>query len=215
MFVRNSNIINSFILGLIIVTSFTGCAGLFNYDAGLQDETPSDQATEKTAELTDEELNKYNEEWEDIKLKVERLVKIEDDLALIMQEVGKSSDLKNMPPEYGNKTATDFIEAEYDDAELPVESLNMEPKRQYYAANLGLFLRKDNAKMGWKMLQHRYPKIFNQLTPLVKEIKRSDQVIYSLIVGPFDDLETSNLVCNIFVQYKYKCEPTEYNGEEI
>jgi hypothetical protein len=212
MVIRTSNVRNSYILGLIIITSFTGCAGLFDNGGG--------HPVEQPAEVGIDELNQYLKDWEETKLKVDRLVKIEDDLALIVQEVSKSSKLKNMPPEYSNKKITDFIEAEYenvdsDGVDLPEDSLNLGSKRQYYAAHLGLFLRKDNARIGWEILQRRYPKIFDQLTPLVKEIKRSDQIIYSLRVGPFDDLETSNLLCDIFVKYKYRCESTEFNGEAI
>jgi hypothetical protein len=175
---------------------------------------------EQPVQLSNEDFNQYIKSWSDTKLKVDRLVEIEDDLALIIQEVSKSSKLQEMPPKYSNQKVTDFIEAEYeeneqDGAKSPEVVSNVDSKRQYYAAHLGLFLRKDNAKIGWGVLQHRYPKIFNQLTPLVKEIDRSNQVLYSLRVGPFEDFETSNLVCNIFVKYKYRCKPTQFIGDEI
>jgi len=196
------------ILGLFLILSITSCAGLF------------DNEVEQPVKLSHEEFNQYIKHWEETKIKVDRLVEIEDDLALIIQEVGKSSKLKDLPPEYSNFKVTDFIEAEYEKSELhgvksPEVGLNMPSKRQFYAAHLGLFLRKDNAIMGWKTLQQRFPKIFNQLTPLVKEIKRSDQVLYSLRAGPFDDVETSNLVCDVFIKYQYKCKSAEFEGDAI
>jgi hypothetical protein len=197
MIVHTLSVRNCFILGLVLMYCFSGCSSLFQGEP------------EQPAEPTFDELNQYISDWNETKLKVDRLSAIEDDLMLIIKEVGKSSRLKNMPPEYSNKQITDYIEAEYDSNDV------ISPNRQYYAAHLGLFLRKDSAIVGWDTLRTRHPKIFNRLSPLVKVIKRSDQLLYSLRVGPFDDIETINLVCDVFVKYKYKCESAKFEGDAI
>lgn len=215
---------------LLLLGTLSGCSVFDGNSVNSVNSVDSVDSEErlKTTELNYDEINQYVKEWEDAKPKVERLSLLEHDLALIIEEVGKLSKLNNLPPEYADQQVTDIIEAEYDNFDT-VDSIantvhspsqsngatNVDARRQVYAAHLAFFLKEDSAQVGWNVLKKRYPEILNNLTPVVKEVIRNQQTIFSLRVGPFDKEVGAKVVCYILSHYKYKCEPTDYSGNTI
>ena len=207
-----------FTLTLMLLSTLSGCS-VFDENNVNSDGGP------QPAELNYDEINQYLKESEDAKPKVERLSLLQDDLALIIKEVGKLSNLKSVPPQYGNQQVTDLIEAADDDfdavdstaiiAPLPKEATSVDAIRQNHAAHLAFFLKEDSAQVGWSILKKRYPEILNNLTPVVKKVVRNQQTIYSLRVGPFDKEVGAKVICYIFSHYKYKCKPTDFSGNTI
>lgn len=175
--------------------------------------------------LNHRQINQYVKEWKDAKPKVERLTALEQDLALIIKEVGKLSTIKGLPPQYANQQLTDIVRDEYNidnsvvsagkQSLLPSKAKNDKPQRQLYAAHLALFLQEDSARIGWSVISQRYPEILNGLTPVVKKVNRNKQTIYSLRVGPFSERDTADSICNILSRYKYRCEATIFSGNPI
>jgi len=200
----------SFSVGICLLAALSSC-GVFDGNKLTQDNI------KETEELNYNEINQYVNEWKDAKPGLQRLTELENDLALIIKEVSKSSTLKNLPQQYSDKQITDLVQAEYGNMEASSQPVLIEDgkERQYFAAQLALFLREDSARVGWTRLLNKYPNILSGLTPLVEKSVGQHQSLYSLRVGPFTKEETAALLCSIFNQYKFKCRTTPFAGYQI
>ena len=196
----------SFSLKLILLGTLSGCS-IYDENYMMRVATPPNY----------DEINQYVKEWNEAKPTVARLSELEHDLALIIKQVDdKLSAITNHSTQHANK-----FDAEAQTANtvsmppLSGEANDVDSMRQNYAAHLAFFLKEDSARGGWLVLKRRYPEILDGLTPVVKKVVRNQQIIYSLRVGPFDGEAGATEICSIFNHYKYKCEPSEFNGNTI
>lgn len=193
-------------LKIMLLSTLSGCS-IYDENYMMRVATPPNY----------DEINQYVKEWNEAKPTVARLSVLEHDLALIIKQVDdKLSALTNHSSQHANNIHAGISNG--DSASMPLlpdEANNVDSIRQNYAAHLAFFLKEDSARGGWLVLKRRYPEILEGLTPVVKKVIRNQQTIYSLRVGPFDGEVGANEICSIFNHYKYKCEPSEFNGNTI
>lgn len=212
---------------LVIVTFLGGC-----FSTPFKTSTNSHVPT--SPPMNAEELQAYIEQWQSSLEKVERLAVLEDDLALIVEEIGKATDINAMPSQYANFTQTDIYEAEHvqDDEvdishtdlasryekakvidsnyspELPEMAKSSTTDGQHYAVHLAFFLQQRSAQLRWEILNKEFPVLLNKLNPKIEQVNNKNQALYSLKLGPLDSIDTANLLCQFFNRQHYKCLPS-------
>ncbi len=80
-----------------------GCAS--NYDEGVEVVS----ANGDKAQLTEAEIKQYLQEWHEAKPGIERLTELESDLAFLIAEVSRMSDLNNTPEKYASANDADML----------------------------------------------------------------------------------------------------------
>ncbi|WP_165907395.1 SPOR domain-containing protein [Rheinheimera sp. D18] len=178
--------------------------------------------------LTDTEIKQYLLEWQEAKPGIARLTELESDLAFLIAEVNKMSDLNSTPEKYaaeGNnvvngdnvivaKMVPPSDEAVAVEAETrPVEPAqhNM-PLSTEYAVHVASFLKPKSANFGWYVIQQEYPTLMQGLIPKLQQIKQRNQQLYSLRVGPFLTNQQAYNACNLLKRKNYQCQLTTFDG---
>lgn len=222
---------------VVIVITVGGCA---NYNKSAT--AMAGDNTNSTG-LTDTEIKQYLLEWQEAKPGITRLTELESDLAFLIAEVSKMSDLNSAPDKYvvegdkvgngDNVIVAKMVPPNDDAVAAKMESLNDEvaavevvpklvepfqnklPLSTEYAVHIASFLKPKSANFGWYVIQQEYPALMQGLIPKLQQIKRKSQQLYSLRVGPFLTNQQAYSACNALKRKNYQCQLTTFDGTTL
>ncbi|MDC8829768.1 hypothetical protein [Alteromonas gilva] len=194
--------------------------------------------------MTAEEVTVFIQEWQNVKPQINELAALKADLAIILAEVNRQSELTNLPPQYAGQLQVDHIEAEEDDylldeafesdpstvaeegddisddaseggMSMPAEEGNAQLQRQPYAAHLAYFISLPAARQGWSRVTRQFPALQGAVQVKVFTERMGEQMLHSLRIGPFETEMASNRVCQVFKTLNFKCRAVMFEGEDI
>lgn len=189
-------------------------------------------------QLGEADVVKFVEEWQQAKPGIERLTELEADLAFLIAEVSKMSDLNTAPQRYADDALqpdTDLVEngdnvivatmagtsagesaaATEPAASTTEETLVSAAPSSDYGLHLASFLKPYSAKFGWYLVNKEYPSLFAGLNPKLQLIQKPNQTLYSLRVGPFASEAQAKRACIKLQQRNYRCQPADFSGEPL
>ncbi|WP_102795094.1 SPOR domain-containing protein [Bowmanella denitrificans] len=195
--------------------------------------------------MTDETLRQYVMEWQEAKPGIDRLNMLESDLAFLIEEINRLSELNTAPEPYAEPVDNQVLVADVEpySAPEPVEqgmavnslpdrapaSLHDQQAHQTYSsdgeinstagANTGLhlasFLKPQSAQFGWYLIQRRDGNLLEGLSARLEKIEKSRQILYSLKVGPFNSAEQAQTLCQRLKARQYLCQVGDFNGQAL
>ncbi|HEY7883892.1 MAG TPA: flagella assembly protein FlgT middle domain-containing protein [Cellvibrionaceae bacterium] len=118
----------------LFFAAMTGCTGVHNAQENKTD----------SREISDAAYQQYMQEWQEAKPSIDRLTGLENDLAFLLAEVSKMSDLNNAPEQYATgQSAMDVISAPYEDEGVDEENGRSEASQssQKQASNYPLLTK--------------------------------------------------------------------------
>lgn len=185
-------------------------------------------------QLGEADVVKFVEEWQQAKPGIERLTELKADLAFLIAEVSKMSDLNTAPQRYADDALqpdTTLIEhgdnvivanmigasatATEPAASTTEETLVSTAPSSDYGLHLASFLKPYSAKFGWYLINKEYPLLFAGLNPKLQLIQKPNQTLYSLRVGPFASEAQAKWACIKLKQRNYRCQPADFSGEPL
>lgn len=184
-------------------------------------QTETSSQNNDSTQMSQEEFKNYLANWQEKLTQVDKLASLEGDLALLIDEINKSNKLKKLPNKYANLAQIDVHQApptedSNNSTNTAKESGDLMPKegaethtgRQLYAAQLAVFLHRQEAKRHWTRMSQRYPKLAARLQPFIVPVsnKQAQTAVYSLMVGPTEKMKTAQLLCRFFLSQSYHCQ---------
>jgi hypothetical protein len=117
-----------------------GCAS--NYDESVEIVGANGDKTQ----LTEAEIKQYLQEWHDAKPGIERLTELESDLAFLIAEVSRMSDLNNTPEKYASASDADMLGDEVISGDNVIVATLPSPYGNTSAASTNASLANSNVK---------------------------------------------------------------------
>ncbi|MCV2885903.1 SPOR domain-containing protein [Aestuariibacter sp. AA17] len=191
------------VLILFAVFSLSGCAAFETIQF-------TNTESENTNEISDADIETVVKEWQETKSDIQRISALEQDMALIVEEMNKLAKLGHLPPSIASEKPVDFVEADKEEETFLEENTTSIPvrtasERQGFAVHIALFLNTKSAERGWQVIQKRYPALFNGITPYVSKVQGKRRTMYSLRVGPYKRKAHAITVCAALMQNRYRC----------
>lgn len=191
--------------------------------------------------MTDETLRQYVMEWQEAKPGIDRLNMLESDLAFLIEEINRLSELNTAPEPYAEPVDNQVLVADTEpqNAPEPIKQVmgdNMHDTSQHdqqahqtyssdgeinstAGANTGLhlasFLKPQSAQFGWYLIQRRDGNLLEGLSARLEKIEKSRQILYSLKVGPFNSAEQAQTLCQRLKARQYLCQVGDFNGQAL
>lgn len=215
----------------VLVLGLSACGTL---DGGISRSQDADIQTEEL--LSNDEVRQYVQEWRQAKAGIQRLNELEADLALLISEVNRSSDIEETPVPYREVSEDAVISAEpvspsQNTTGSQSTSINLvqvtetAPEQQpdkeivfsekIVGLRIATFLKPRSAEFGWYLIQQRDGGMLSGLSAKLQKLEQPRQTLYGLNLGPFASAPEAQHLCEKLKPRQYVCEVGEFSGEEL
>ncbi|MBN7821318.1 SPOR domain-containing protein [Bowmanella yangjiangensis] len=213
----------------LLILTVSACSTL---DNGITYSTESLSLPDEA--ISSDEVRQYVQEWREAKAGIQRLNDLEADLAVLIAEVNRASDLQESPPIYRGDQQEEVLMAP---APMQESQVKNEPIKlsnasisdfsstnetnqsttagTVYGLRIAAFLKPQSAKFGWYLIQQRDGKILTGLSAKLLKAEHPRQTLYNLNVGPFSNVPDAEHLCEKLKPRQYVCEVGEFSGEEL
>lgn len=199
------------------------------------DETSS---REKEISVEDEKLTaeeKYQllveqvEGWTKAEPNVERILSLESDMQLIIEQLSLLADIDDNPLEIEQQDDSNEQKEKISFAEKKVPPKNINGCASHLSStsrslghcspkigiHVAAFEDSANIKRGWEYLQSILPEELSEKKPLIKKVATKDKIYQSLRLGPFSSANAANALCSQLRAKNHYCSVVEYKGQPI
>jgi hypothetical protein len=158
------------------------------------------------------QLDKQQAEWNDMKPALKRLIQSEQDLALIIAALEKTSPLASQPSDQQllDKSTLSLPEKK---KIKPSYHVKVNPKPQtivQIGIHLASYKEINNVEPGWVGLKNKFKKQLKAKTPFYYQIKIEQKIYTRLVVGPFADLSKAREACSVLANHQQYCQEISY-----
>jgi hypothetical protein len=222
---------NSISLCLAITAMFllNGCSSNIWTDlVGKQSDKPISQEIESS---TNSDYKQHLSEWQTLKPSIERLVAIESELTIMIEQLTDIIDNQNSTVEMGSMNRLVTSESQSVRSSRQIESVVMPPTKQpqkiiknttlnnilktsskNYAVQLFSLRDAGGLKSNLETLINKHPLVLATLEAIVEEVSVANTMYYRMKVGNFDNQNDANEVCARLQLLQTTCMVVNANG---
>ena len=215
---------------------FLLCSPLFAVETGVAQEPSSSPTLNEMKSLLDKQIA----EWNEMKPALKRLIKAEQDIALIVATLDKISPLsakpneqqlleskpltlpnKKLPPKRVQKHKKDSTitpTLEVVEALSPSERKQATNLNQKQSIRLGIHLASyknpSSVMQGWKIIKTKFRTTLGHATPFYYQVEVNSTTYTRLVIGPFSSKKETLQICKALKAKSQYCQTINYIAKE-